>query len=105
MKKLLTSMGVAVLALSFALPANAATKYVLYKLVLGSFGNSNRIAFRIQPGRSIILKPIAVKLIRSGLRYQSHLRATAASQLCCKVAGDDLEFLDRVGIGTKRSKV
>src|SRR5207244_12575980 len=69
-------------------PAKTAAKNMLDKLPFWRACYGFRIAFGIKPGRLVILKQIAVKLVRARAGDKRYRRAAAAAKLGRKIGGD-----------------
>jgi hypothetical protein len=78
---------------------------VLHELVLRQSGNRGRIALRVERRCSIVLKQVAVEIVRAGARDERHLRAAAASEFRGEVARYDLKLLHRIRIRPERREV
>src|SRR5688572_4452272 len=78
---------------------------MLDELLLAGVVDVRRVAARHKARRLVILENISAKLVRSRARYEGYLRAAAATEFRRKAARNDLKFLNRIGVRTKRGKV
>src|SRR6185369_8910857 len=76
-----------------------AAEDVLHELIFRQSGDGRGITLRVERRRAIVLKQVAVKIIRSGFGDERYLRAAAASELRGEVTRYHLKFLHRIGVG------
>src|SRR6185369_5062738 len=82
-----------------------AAEDVLHELFFRLLSDRNRITLGVESRRAVILKRVAVKIVRAGARNECDLSTTAAAELGGEVARHHLELLHRIRIRTKRRKV